>query len=103
MSKKSWRRTGEYDDWRDEVIERDGACQVPCCGAVDNLHAHHLNHASYFPGRRFDPFNGITMCGDCHSHYHNDYHRSTRAKCTSYDWENFVSLVEYITGTDHAE
>lgn len=90
----NWRNTKAYRIWRDAVIDRDKCCQT--CGATENLHVHHKNHATYFPDERFDVNNGVTQCEDCHSNYHNNYHRSNRVKCTKHDFENFLSLVRYL-------
>jgi len=89
-----WRRTREYRVWRVLVIRRDKVCQV--CGEMEGRQAHHKNSGSYFPEDRFDPDNGATLCGTCHTKYHCDYHRSFREKCTKYDYENFVKLSDYL-------
>ena len=91
-----WRTSKEYRQWRISVIRRDVVCQV--CGSRTKRHAHHLNHATYFPDERFDADNGICLCGDCHMNFHNNYKRSYREKCTKYDWDNFKSLIKYFRG-----
>jgi len=91
---KSWRDTKEYREWHKSVIERDGKCVI--CGSKKHLHAHHLNHASYFPDQRFDINNGVTLCSSCHMNFHNNFKRSYRTKCTKYDFENFLTLVDYL-------
>jgi hypothetical protein len=93
---KDWRSTRAYRIWRVIVIQRDDRCVI--CNTRKSRHAHHVNHASYFPEQRFDPTNGVCMCGECHIKYHCDFHRSTRVKCTRYDFDNFVSLAEYMFG-----
>lgn len=92
----SWRNTKEYRTWRAKVIRRDSRCVI--CSTLKGRQAHHIDHAMYYPDSRFDPDNGATMCGTCHSKYHNDYHNSTREKCTHKDFSNFKALVEYIKG-----
>lgn len=66
------------------------------CGSLQNRHAHHLNHASYFPEERFDKTNGVVMCKDCHSAFHNVYHKSTKEKCTKSTFKDFVELIQYV-------
>ena len=90
----SWRNTREYRIWRVGVIRRDGCCKV--CGTLKARHAHHLNHSSYFPEEKFDVDNGITLCQKCHSHFHNDYKASTRAKCTKHDMKEYQKLADYF-------
>jgi len=95
MSKKHWRNSSEYRKWKKAVLLRDNlTCQV--CGSKKKLQAHHINSGSYFPELRYDVDNGITLCRNCHSHFHNDYKKSYRAKCTLDDWKNFIALAEYL-------
>ena len=89
-----WRRTKEYREWRIGVIRRDTKCVV--CGSIKGRQAHHLNHASFFPIQRFNLDNGVTLCTSCHSQYHNNYHKSTKEKCTVDAFVNFMKLVEYF-------
>jgi len=91
---KSWRQSKEYHHWREAVIKRDGKCVI--CGETKHLNAHHIDHATYFPEKRFDIDNGVTLCHNCHSHFHNDFKRSYRQKCTKYDWLNFQVLTNYF-------
>lgn len=93
----SWRHTREYRVWRASVIRRDTRCVI--CNSMDRRHAHHINHATYFPEERFDVENGVCLCGKCHSQFHNNFKRSTRTKCTRYDWDNFLCLVSYFKET----
>lgn len=90
----NWRSTRDYRVWRAAVIRRDGVCQI--CGTRQHRHAHHLNHATYFPEERFDVENGICLCAGCHSMYHNKYHGSTRVKCTAVWFSKFRLIVDYI-------
>lgn len=91
---KNWRNSKEYNEWRSAVLKNNPKCDI--CLSDKGLHAHHINHASYFPELRFEVKNGITLCNKCHSNYHNNYHRSYRHKCTEYDYKNFKSLVKYL-------
>lgn len=90
----SWRNTREYRLWRANVIRRDVRCVI--CGTLQNRNAHHKNHASYFIDERFDVDNGVCLCTDCHIQFHTNFKRSTRTKCTKYDFENFKSLTRYF-------
>jgi len=92
----SWRRTREYRIWRAEVIRRDKVCKI--CGSMYKRHAHHINHASYFPEQRFDAENGVCLCSWCHSQFHNNFKRNTRQKCDLADYLNFVALSIYLKG-----
>lgn len=90
----NWRSGGEYRDWREQVIDRDTVCK--CCGQKDNLHAHHVKHATFWPELRFDVKNGITLCRDCHTQFHTNFKRSYRQKCDEVDLMNFFELVRYF-------
>ena len=94
----NWRATRDYRLWRVIVIRRDVTCKICGRGPKDGVirHAHHLNHATYFIDQRFDPENGICLCGKCHSHFHNDYKNSTREKCTLKDYQEYKKLKDYF-------
>jgi len=59
------RNTGEYRAWRRDVLMRDGF-QCRRCGAVDDLHAHHILGFAEYPSFRTEITNGETLCGRCH-------------------------------------
>lgn len=94
--KKDWRKSREYRIWRAKVIRRDTRCTI--CSSIKRRHAHHLNHATYFPKQRFNVKNGVVLCSECHSQMHCNFKRNTRIKCTKYDFENFKSLAIYFMG-----
>lgn len=89
-----WRNSKEYRLWRASVIRRDVRCKV--CNSIQGREAHHLNHATYFAGMRFDVDNGVALCKKCHAQYHTNYHNSTKEKCAKSDYDNFIVLVNYI-------
>ncbi len=89
-NKKKWREVPEYDHWKRAVIARDGTCQS--CGTQEGLHAHHIRHATYWPDSRYDPDNGIALCGDCHMTFHNDYVGNTRKKCDEKMLSEFMRI-----------
>ena len=90
----SWRNTREYRIWRAGVIRRDIRCQL--CNTLQERHAHHINHATYFIDERFDVENGICLCRTCHSHFHNDYIGSTRKMCIRHDLEEYTKIAIYF-------
>ena len=90
----TWRNTREYRVWRVGVIRRDKVCVV--CTESKGRHAHHKNHATYFKDMRFLVENGVCLCSKCHIQFHNNFKRSNREKCTSYDFENFLLLSSYM-------
>lgn len=92
----NWRHTKAYRLWRIFVIRRDKVCQV--CGTRKGRQAHHKNSGKYFPLERFDVKNGVTLCKGCHTNFHTNFKRSFREKCTKYDFDNFMVLVNYIKG-----
>lgn len=67
------RRSAEYKDWRKAVYERDEhTCQI-CGRRGGKLHAHHLNSFTAFPGLRYDPTNGVTLCSEHHLEFHRQF------------------------------
>lgn len=96
--KKTWRDSKSYRRWRIKVIRRDKRCVI--CGSMKRRAAHHLNHATFFPKERYHMRNGVCLCGDCHEQFHNNYKRSTRQKCTKYDFDNFKVLANHFLDTE---
>jgi len=89
-----WRRTKEYRLWKIAVIRRDKQCVI--CGSKVGRHAHHINHATYFPDQRFDVDNGVCLCDKCHMNFHCNFMRSYRSKCERADFLNYIVLIQYI-------
>lgn len=89
-----WRKTKEYRQWRVSVIRRDSTCVI--CGSLQNRQAHHVEDGSRSIEGRFDVANGVTLCSKCHTQFHTSFKNSFREKCSLKDWNNFVSLVNYI-------
>ncbi|NBU33410.1 hypothetical protein EBS40_02140 [bacterium] len=57
----------EYKKWRKLIYKRDNfTCQWPGCSSNIKLNAHHIYKWSDFPGLRFHPNNGITLCKTHH-------------------------------------
>lgn len=55
--------------WARDVKERAGyVCEV--CGAIENLHAHHIASFAENPNLRYDVSNGICVCESCHWAFH---------------------------------
>lgn len=91
VGSQPWRKSPEYRDWREDVIERDEVCQ--CCGNPEELHAHHIHKAEHFPELRFDVANGITLCKDCHHYVHNDICGGFIYPCTPEDLYRFIDTL----------
>lgn len=64
------RRSGEYNNWRRLVFERDEYTCQSCGQHGGILNAHHIKPFSKFPDLRLDINNGITLCKDCHRGVH---------------------------------
>ena len=72
-----------YKDFKQAVLERDNYKCVKCGTHLKivakgrhkktNLTIHHVLPYSLYPKRRIDPANGITLCCDCNSKYHNEF------------------------------
>jgi hypothetical protein len=60
--------------WRTSVFKRDDyTCQ--CCSKRGNgvLNAHHLDGYNWCINKRTDITNGVTLCEDCHTEFHQEY------------------------------
>lgn len=67
------RKNKEYSDFRNAVFVRDDyTCQ--CCKVRGGkLQAHHLDGFHWCKEKRTDVGNGITLCVNCHSEFHETY------------------------------
>lgn len=64
---RTGRRMGR---WREAIYERDAyTCQI-CGQQGGELNAHHLESFADNPDLRFCLDNGVTLCRDCHIHFH---------------------------------
>ena len=90
----NWHTSREYRYWRVAIIRRDGKCLI--CGSRKRRQAHHKNSGSYFPLERYDMENGVTLCYKCHMNFHCNFMTSYRTKCTTYNYDNFVVLANYM-------
>lgn len=61
-----------YVKFRSDVLKRDGS-QCVICHAADNLIIHHLNSHHWDKKNRTNPDNGVTLCRDCHTQFHQTY------------------------------
>lgn len=60
------RNSAEYQQWRQDVRQRDGnACRR--CGFSTNLEVHHIKPFVRYPEFVTELHNGLTLCGNCHS------------------------------------
>jgi len=92
---QNWRRTRDYRIWRVKCIRRDKVCVV--CGSRQNRHVHHLESGAYNPELRFDPDNGVVLCGHHHlGTFHGLYKGSTRKKTTKKDFIHFMKMIKQI-------
>ena len=57
----------QYKKWRLSIYKRDNyTCQWPNCKSKKKIQAHHINKWADFPGLRYHPNNGITLCKTHH-------------------------------------
>jgi len=64
------RRSAAYQDWRHNVMLRDGFACARCGDVNGPLHAHHIKHWARYVDLRFEVSNGLTLCRDCHAREH---------------------------------
>ena len=62
----------KYKEWRQKVYERDGYKCIKC-GSKEKINAHHIYSYKYYPEKRYDLENGITLCEKCHTKLHQQY------------------------------
>jgi 5-methylcytosine-specific restriction endonuclease McrA len=64
-----------YQRARRRVLKRDkGACQMPECGSKKRLNVHHIKPWSKASPLRFETYNLITLCRECHDSIKDEEH-----------------------------
>jgi 5-methylcytosine-specific restriction endonuclease McrA len=78
---------------RKEIFKRDNYTCKCCSKYGGDLNAHHLDGWHWATDKRLDPNNLVTLCEDCHKKFH---HRYTSFNNTKEQFEQFLSLKEYL-------
>jgi hypothetical protein len=68
--KKTNQRGRLHSAWALMVRIRDKKCVQ--CGAIEDLHAHHIKPFKDYEELRYDVNNGVTYCADCHREWHKE-------------------------------
>ena len=86
------RRYPEYLLFVKSVLARDNyTCQ--CCGVHNNsMEVHHLDGYDNYKDKRTDVSNGITLCSNCHSNFHQKYGRGNNEKWQYIEWIGVAKL-----------
>ena len=88
--RKKRRLIPEYNEWKNKVKERDNyTCKV-CGKHGGKLCSHHLDGYNWCKEKRFDVENGVCLCDECHTKFHNRYGRGNNTK------EQFKEFIEII-------
>lgn len=74
-----------YENWRKKVKAKYPGCVV--CGITYNLEAHHVIPFSVSRWKRYRLSNGVMLCGNHHSLYHNEYDVS---ECNAKTLKEFI-------------
>jgi 5-methylcytosine-specific restriction endonuclease McrA len=75
-----YRKSPEYNKWRNSVFERDDwFCKI-CEERGGKLEAHHILPQKDYPELIYDLENGVTLCKDCHIHKVNGH---------EYEWVDY--------------
>ena len=84
----------EYIDFIKRVMTRDNyTCQ--CCGQKHgDLEVHHMDGYDWCKEKRTDDTNGITLCHNCHRHFHNIYGLGGNTKEQFEEW--FGKAVKFV-------
>lgn len=84
----------EYVDFIKRVMDRDNyTCQC-CCQKHGDLEVHHMDGYDWCIEKRTDDTNGITLCHNCHRHFHNIYGLGGNTKEQFEEW--FGKAVKFV-------
>jgi 5-methylcytosine-specific restriction endonuclease McrA len=84
---KRQRTTSRMKKWKKFIKERDEATCVKCNEVKTIMHSHHIHSYKLYPELRYDIYNGVTLCPDCHIELHSIY---GKLECDS------DSLIEFL-------
>ncbi|MBW1812078.1 MAG: HNH endonuclease [Deltaproteobacteria bacterium] len=68
----------KYSDWRLKIYERDNFTCQSCGQKGGKLNAHHQFMWSEYPSLRYELWNGITLCEECHKQEHKKIRKDTK-------------------------
>jgi hypothetical protein len=80
---ENYRKSIEFDIWRNSVYKRDGYRCRACGEKPRLLNAHHILSFSEYVDERFNIDNGITLCVPCHSRAHGKIRGGLNVKSNS--------------------
>jgi len=67
--------SSRYKEWRSSVFQRDNYTCQKCNIRGYSLNAHHIHDYKHHLELRYDSENGVTLCTQCHTEFHNQYGR----------------------------
>lgn len=73
------RDSADYKKWRYKVYQRNNF-KCTKCGSKEKLNAHHIFSWKFYPDKRYDVDNGITLCEDCHIKIHQKFGYNSKEK-----------------------
>lgn len=73
------RDSSDYKKWRYAVYQRDGF-KCTKCGSKEKLNAHHIFSWKFYPEKRYEIENGITLCEKCHIEIHKKFGYDSKEK-----------------------
>lgn len=85
------RQSPEGKAWTYDVLAKANFTCQKCNAKGGSLHAHHLNGFNLFPEQRFNTNNGVCLCENCHSAFHDAYGRGNNTKHQYDEWSNIDS------------
>lgn len=83
---KKIRSSHAYAAWRLSIFERDCFTCQKCNNHANHLQAHHLQSFHSNRALRLDINNGVTLCVDCHIHFHKVYSRCNNTAEQYNEW-----------------
>jgi len=86
-------KDSRYVKWAKFVKVRDNfTCQI--CGREGvYLNSHHIESYDVHIEKRFDIYNGITLCNHCHSMFHSIYKSGNNTEAQFLEFKKIMSVV----------
>lgn len=75
----------QYKKFKERVkINANYECEIEGCNECGDLTVHHLLPCSTYPEYKYDPDNGLYLCGPCHSKL------EALIRKRNLDWYNYI-------------
>lgn len=93
-------------EWKLGVLQRDNYTCFKCGKNKSNVVAHHLDGYNWCKEKRYDITNGVCLCQQCHSEFHNIYGYGDNTQQQFEEWLNKTidnNMLKYYNNVSYRQ